>query len=70
MNLIISLLIQVNQKWLLSAADTDLILLLIVIHEPDLGTILKGEGISGTLIKVDSIDPIDFPVVGSHDRVS
>ena len=70
MNLIISLLIQVNQKWLLSTSNTDLILLLIVIHEPDLSTILKSKGISGTLIKGDPIDPVDFPVVGSHDRVA
>ena len=70
MNLVILFGIQMNQQRLLSTVNLNLVLLLIVINEPNLSSILQSEAISRTLTKVNPIHPVNLPVVLSHHRVT
>ncbi len=59
-----------DQQRLLAAVDLNLVLLLIVINEPDLSAVLQSKTICGALSEVNPVHPVNFPVVLSHHRVA
>jgi hypothetical protein len=59
-----------DQQRLLPAVDLNLVLLLIVIDEPDLSAVLQSKAICGTLSEVNPVHPVNLPVVLSHHGVA
>lgn len=66
-NSLISLLIQMNQQWLVSILNANLILILIIIHEHYLLSFLVDKSVSRVLLKIYSVYSVYFSIVYSHD---